>query len=181
VVLSRWVSSFFCGRGFSPLALIPVLHGRPIPIGLRPLSPCLHTVSALPVICFPEPLFAVSHTHCIAQHCTRRLLATLCSPSGLHVRVFKRGNVPVPMLSRPSLAWILSLRLSAVSRSRPLGRAWYYRTRFSLSWAQLLRPERLRTLLIRASLSTVVLCCKAVYGGRLSFGIFTFGATISWH
>jgi hypothetical protein len=28
-------------------------------------------------------------------------------------------------------------------------------------------PERLRTILICASVSTVLLCCKAVYGGRL--------------
>jgi hypothetical protein len=54
-----------------------------------------------------------------------------------------------------------------VPPSRPLGRAWYCRTRFSLSLAQLLRPERLCTILICASLSMVMLCCKAVYGGRL--------------
>jgi hypothetical protein len=39
------------------------------------------------VICFPEPLFALSHMHYIAQHCTHRLLTTLCSPSGLQVRI----------------------------------------------------------------------------------------------
>jgi hypothetical protein len=32
-----------------------ILEGRPFPVGLRPLSSCLHNVSALPVICFPEP------------------------------------------------------------------------------------------------------------------------------
>jgi hypothetical protein len=31
----------------------------------------------------------------------------------------------------------------------------------------MLWPERLRTIHICASLSTVMLCCKAVYGGRL--------------
>jgi hypothetical protein len=56
-------------------------------VGLRPLSPCLHDVSAFPVICFPGPLFALSHMHCIAQHCTHRLLATLCSQSGLQVPI----------------------------------------------------------------------------------------------
>jgi hypothetical protein len=77
----------FPWQGVLPLVLIPALHGRPFPVGLRPLSPCLHNVSALPVICFPEPLFALSHVHYIAQHCTHRLLATLCSPSGLQVRI----------------------------------------------------------------------------------------------
>jgi hypothetical protein len=72
-------------------------------------------MSALPVICFPEPLFALSHMHNIAQHCTYRLLATLCSPSGLQVCIWQRGNVPVRMLSHHSLAWILSLVLSAGS------------------------------------------------------------------
>jgi hypothetical protein len=76
---------FSLSRGFLPLVLIPALHGRPLPVGLRPLSPCLYNVSALPVICFSEPVFALSHMHCIAQHCTYLLLATLCSPSGLQV------------------------------------------------------------------------------------------------
>jgi hypothetical protein len=105
----------FPWQGVLPLVLIPALHGRPFPVGLRPLSPCLYNVSALPVICFPEPLFALSHMLYTAQHCTHRLLATLCFPSGLRVRIRQRGNVPVPMLSRHSLAWILSLVLSAGS------------------------------------------------------------------
>jgi hypothetical protein len=49
--------------------------------------PACHDVSALPVIRFPEPLFALLHMHCIAQHSTRGLLATLCSLSGLQVRI----------------------------------------------------------------------------------------------
>jgi hypothetical protein len=32
---------------------------------------------------------------------------------------------------------------------------------------QMLRPERLRTIRICTSVSTVMLCCKAVYGGTL--------------
>jgi hypothetical protein len=84
VILSRWVTRFSLGRGLLPLVFIPALHGRPFPAGLHPLSPCLHNVSAFPVICFPEPLFALSHMHYITQHCTHRLLATLCCPPGLY-------------------------------------------------------------------------------------------------
>jgi hypothetical protein len=64
------VTRFSLGRRVLLLVLIPALHGRPFPVGLRPLSPCLNNVSALPVICFPEPLFALSHMHYIAQLCT---------------------------------------------------------------------------------------------------------------
>jgi hypothetical protein len=72
MILSRWVTRFSLGRGLFPLVLIPALHGRPFPVGLRPLSPCLHNVSALPVICFPEPLFALSHIFhtCTTSHST---------------------------------------------------------------------------------------------------------------
>jgi hypothetical protein len=63
VVLMRWVTRFSLGRAFFPLVLTPALHGRPFPVCLSPLPPRLHEGSALPVICFPEPLFALAHTH----------------------------------------------------------------------------------------------------------------------
>jgi hypothetical protein len=81
------VTRFSLGRGLSPLVVIPALHGRPIPVGLRPLSHCLYDVSALPVICFPKSLFALAYTYGIAQHCTPRVLPTLCFPSALQVRI----------------------------------------------------------------------------------------------
>jgi hypothetical protein len=91
--------TFSLDRGVFSLVLIFALHWGPIPVGLRPLSPCLHNVSALPVICFPEPLFA--HMLCITQHCTHRLLATLCSPLALQVRIRQLVNVR-PTNARPT-------------------------------------------------------------------------------
>jgi hypothetical protein len=118
--------------GVLPLVLIPALHGRSFPVGLCPLSPCLHNVSALPVICFPEPLFALSHMHCIAQHYTRWLVATLCSPSGLRCA----SDSAAMSLSQCSAntAWHgFFLRVSLQVRPRrPLGRAWHCNTRFPL-------------------------------------------------
>jgi hypothetical protein len=52
-----------------PLVPIPALKGRPIPVAQSAPSHCLQDVSALPVICLPEPLFALAHTlHRTALH-----------------------------------------------------------------------------------------------------------------
>jgi hypothetical protein len=108
VILSRWVTRFSLGRGFLPLILIPALHWRPFPVGLRPLSPCLHNVSALPVICSPEPLFALTHMHYIAQHCTHssapaaRYLLLPIGATGAHLTARQRP-CPNAQLSQPCM------------------------------------------------------------------------------
>jgi hypothetical protein len=85
--LLRTHSQFSLGRGFIPVLLIPALQRRPMSVALRPPSPCLHFVSALPKSPPPpKPLFALAHIHCIAHHCTHRLLAPLCSQSVLQVQ-----------------------------------------------------------------------------------------------
>jgi hypothetical protein len=88
-ILSMLLGSVKVGDKLFPWqreVLIPALHGRRLPVGLCPLSPCLRDESTLCVVCFPKPLFALSHKHCVIQHYTLRLLAIVCSPPMLQVQ-----------------------------------------------------------------------------------------------
>jgi hypothetical protein len=114
------------------------MGGPFLPACIPPLSPYLHGVSALPVICIPEPYFALANMHCMTQHCTRLILNPLL-PS-YRYRTFaaqarqKLADQPLgfarltsptcflPTLSRHSLTWILSLGLSAGSTELATGK-----------------------------------------------------------
>jgi hypothetical protein len=167
VVLLWLVTRFSLGRGFSSV-LIPALHGRPLPASLRPLSLRLHDVSALPMICIPEPLVCsctgtASHStapgcslpftpyqryRCRIHWCHR--CGTFAAQAGQKMADHPLGFAHLTSRQRTfsqrtaDTAWhgfFLWVFLQGPSR-RPLGRAWYYRTWFSLSLTQLLRPEQ---------------------------------------
>jgi hypothetical protein len=55
-------------QGVFTLVLIPALHGRPIPVGLHPLSPRLHNVPALLVTALQVQNLSVLQVQTIAAH-----------------------------------------------------------------------------------------------------------------
>jgi hypothetical protein len=141
VLLSRWVTRFSLGRGFSPLFLIPALNGRPIPVGLHPPPLSLLALRVCPDCDLHPRALLCSCKHALhdtalhppdtkpfaPQRCYRyRTFAAQArqkmADQPLGFAHLTSPTCFLPTLSRHSLAWILSPGLSAGSTELATGK-----------------------------------------------------------